>query len=350
MSKVIDGVLKEWADRLYYADLKGKRSKNIAGGYVKKPAPNAVSLTPRGRLEATVKRVPEVMVKITGGGKDMKKLAAHVDYIARNGGVELEDERGDVYIGKEDLSLAKDNWENGGYRIPLKNGTKREAFNIILSMPPDTDRESVKCAARDFASETFPNHQYLFAAHNDEKHPHVHLTVKAVDYDGVRLNPRKADLQRWRETFAEKLHEHGVEANATPRHVRGVTKKAEKQSVHNINKGYKAGTRSEPAKVTKSAITQAAQELTKGKLHENPARGAIEERRSMVMRDYNRIIKALERGEEKDRKLANQVKSFASSLPDIESRHAATVDALSRNVGAKDRGQSKNKEGEERER
>lgn len=48
-------------------------------------------------------------------------------------------------------------------------------------------------------------------------HPHVHLTVKAAGLDGVRLNPRKADLQRWQEGFAEALREHGIEATTTSR-------------------------------------------------------------------------------------------------------------------------------------
>jgi len=64
----------------------------------------------------------------------------------------------------------------------------------MLSMPPGTDRESVKKAARNFAREVFENHQYVFVAHEDEKHPHVHIAVKAVDRDGIRMNPRKADL------------------------------------------------------------------------------------------------------------------------------------------------------------
>lgn len=54
--------------------------------------------------------------------------------------------------------------------------------------------------------ETDP-HQYAMVLHTFETdpdphpspHPHVHLTVKAADLDGVRLNPRKADLQRWRD-------------------------------------------------------------------------------------------------------------------------------------------------------
>ena len=40
---------------------------------------------------------------------------------------------------------------------------------------------------------------------------------------GKRLNPRKADLHRWRETFAEKLRGHGVEAEASRQATRGQT-------------------------------------------------------------------------------------------------------------------------------
>jgi len=52
---------------------------------------------------------------------------------------------------------------------------------------------------------------------NAARHPHVHLTVKTAGFDGTRLNPRKPDLQRWREGFAEALREHGIEATTTSR-------------------------------------------------------------------------------------------------------------------------------------
>jgi hypothetical protein len=45
--------------------------------------------------------------------------------------------------------------------------------------------------------------------------------VKAVSKHGQRLNPRKADLQRWRETFAERLREWGVDAEASRQASRG---------------------------------------------------------------------------------------------------------------------------------
>jgi hypothetical protein len=45
----------------------------------------------------------------------------------------------------------------------------------------------------------------------------VHLVVKAVSEQGVRLNIRKATLREWRRDFAAHLRELGVEANATER-------------------------------------------------------------------------------------------------------------------------------------
>jgi hypothetical protein len=52
----------------------------------------------------------------------------------------------------------------------------------------------------------------------------VHISVRAESKHGKRLNPRKADLHRWRETFAEKLRGHGVEAEATRQATRGRTR------------------------------------------------------------------------------------------------------------------------------
>src|SRR6476660_2360652 len=54
-----------------------------------------------------------------------------------------------------------------------------------------------------------------------QANPHVHLSVRAESRHGRRLNPRKADLQRWRETFAEKLRGWGIDAEATRQATRG---------------------------------------------------------------------------------------------------------------------------------
>ena len=115
---------------------------------------------------------------------------------------------------------------------------------------------------RAFAQTTFgKNHEYVFVLHTDEPHPHCHVTVKLLGFNGKRLNPRKADLQQWREGFAEKLREQGVNAEATPRISRGVVKKAEPSVIRHIERGDKTH---EPrvAKVRAAKIKEAADELS----------------------------------------------------------------------------------------
>lgn len=81
-------------------------------------------------------------------------------------------------------------------------------------------------AARAFAAKEFrAERDYALVQHTDEKHPHIHIVVQMQVMHGLRLNPRKADLQRRREGFAEQLRERGIEATATPRRARGITLK-----------------------------------------------------------------------------------------------------------------------------
>ena len=72
------------------------------------------------------------------------------------------------------------------------------------------------------------------ARHEDTDHPHVHVAVRAVGHDGLRLAPGPADLQQWRERFARELRRLGVEAEATPRQARGHVSKAERLPVNKI--------------------------------------------------------------------------------------------------------------------
>jgi hypothetical protein len=57
--------------------------------------------------------------------------------------------------------------------------------------------------------------------HDHQANPHVHISVRSESIHGKRLNPRKTDLHRWRETFAEKLRGWGIDAEATRQGTRG---------------------------------------------------------------------------------------------------------------------------------
>jgi hypothetical protein len=105
-------------------------------------------------------------------------------------------------------------WRFGGAYID-DAGYRREAFNVMLLMPRGTDPRTVLFAAREFAKIEFADHHYVMVLHDHQAHPHVHLTVKAESRHGQRINPRKADLHRWRERFAEQLRERGIDAEAT---------------------------------------------------------------------------------------------------------------------------------------
>ena len=94
----------------------------------------------------------------------------------------------------------------------------------MLSMPKGTDAQTLVKAAREFAKIEFADHRYVMVLHTHQANPHVHLSVKAESKHGARLNPRKADLHRWRETFAERLREWGVDAEASRQAARGVVR------------------------------------------------------------------------------------------------------------------------------
>ena len=160
----------------------------------------------RAKLQRIVAKAPEVMVKITGKTKTVGHLKSHLEYITRNGELAAETETGAVMEGRRGLRDIQAQWADDA---ALDHGRRRDgplSHNIIFSMPPGTDPIAVKDAVRAFAIETFGGqHDYVFVQHLDDEHPHVHLTVRSLGYEGKRLNPRKADLATWRERFAGRI-------------------------------------------------------------------------------------------------------------------------------------------------
>ena len=218
----IDGVLIQWGDRLFYPGnriVKNQPQPRLSGLAARQRAAAI-----RERIESTVvRRAPQVMVKVTGGGRGMKAIAAHLRYISKNGRLEIEDERGQTMRGKDALRELVDDWRYGGSLID-DTSTRREAFNIMLSMPRGTDPLTVQWAAREFAKTELADHKLVMVLHDHQANPHVHISVRAESKHGRRLNPRKTDLHRWRETFAAKLRERGIDAEATRQATRGATR------------------------------------------------------------------------------------------------------------------------------
>lgn len=172
-------------------------------------------------IDRTVRRVPEVMVKVLPkDGNSLHAVARHLNYIGRYGTLELESDYGESIRGNGIAARLLEDWDldldehRGQMELASVCGrSPKLVHKITLSMPPGTTAKGVLEAARNFARNEFVfKHRYALVLHTDEPHPHVHLVVKAVSEQGVRLNIRKATLRGWRGEFARHLRDQGIAA------------------------------------------------------------------------------------------------------------------------------------------
>ncbi|MGY3233295.1 type IV secretory pathway VirD2 relaxase [Bradyrhizobium sp. USDA 4448] len=282
-------------------------------------SPGRVTPAMRAKLERIVRRAPEVMVKITGRTKDVAHLKSHLAYITRNGELDGETELGATLAGRSGLKDLQQRWEDDAGLDDKRRRDGSLSVNIILSMPAGTDAVSVKDSARAFAIETFGyNHDYVFVQHLDDKHPHVHLTVRSLGHDGKRLNPRKADLQAWRERFAGELRLRGIAAEATPRRTRGRVRKADRGAVLALRK------RKIVPDVDRLARKEVLSEVRGGRSAKQPWDEQIKSRQDAIRRRYLDYATALQRsGVAADHDLARQVRQFVNDMPAVETRRHA---------------------------
>lgn len=179
----------------------------------------ATARTARAKLARIVRRAPEVVVKVTGRQRGRGHVKAHLDYIGRKGGIDIETRDGEILTSKDDIAERAVEWSD---TLQWRSRPTVSSVSLIFSMPAGTDPDKVLGAVRALAhAELSDNHDYVMALHTDTPRPHVHLTVQAEGLDRTRFNPRPAQLNRFRERFARELRARGVAAEATPRRARG---------------------------------------------------------------------------------------------------------------------------------
>jgi hypothetical protein len=187
------------------------------------------------------------MVKVLSrGGQDLGAVRRHLDYLRfrDDGEIDLETDDGQRLSGPTiSKELLKD-WDldiqEHRRRSELdarRSRSPKLVHKLMLSMPAGTPPDKVLAAVKNFAREEFGlKHRYVMSLHTDEPHPHVHMVVKAVGEQGVRLHIRKATLREWRREFARHLRTLGVAANATERAVRGESRHSKSDGVYRAEK------------------------------------------------------------------------------------------------------------------
>ncbi len=158
------------------------------------------------RVARTVRRTPEVMIKVLSrGGQDLKAVRRHLDYLRdrEEGELAIETDDGERLTGPGVAKNLTEDWnldlQEHRHRSDL-DGRGRHSTKLVhklmFSMPAGTPPQKVLEAVKNFAREEFAlKHRYAMVLHTDEPHPHVHMVVRAVSEQGERLHIRKATLR-----------------------------------------------------------------------------------------------------------------------------------------------------------
>ncbi len=266
-------------------------------------------------IARTVRRTPEVMVKVTGGGTTLGKVSAHMRYISQKGKLAMYTDEGDVIHDRDRQALLLKDWHlelSSGQHRSSRSGDipgrpRKLVHNIVLSMPSPTRPDKVLAAAKVFAREKFGvAHRYAMVLHTHQKHPHVHLVVRAEDAEGRHLHIHKAMLREWRQDFARLMREQGVPANATSRAWRG-RGRAKKSDYR-----YRANRRGR-SRVLASEVKDVIKELHATRTIHDPARHQLIESRKALIAGWMRVAEALD--SQGAIELAGDVRYFVRHLP-----------------------------------
>lgn len=266
-------------------------------------------------ISRTVRRVPEVMVKVSGGARTVRGVGQHLDYIGREGRGEVQTDDGERLQRKGFEKALLEDWDldleahrrHTERSIAAGRKPPRLVHNIVFSMPKGIAPDKVLRAAQVFAREKFALKQrYAVALHDDQGHPHVHMVVKAVSEQGVRLYIRKPMLREWRRDFAQHLRDLGVEANATERAVRGESRITKRDGIH------RAMLRGQSTHM-RARANVIGRDLAAARLTPDSGKRVLLETRKAVLDGWRGLADVLDRGG--DPHLAGLVRCFAESMP-----------------------------------
>lgn len=269
------------------------------------------------RIARTVRRTPEVMIKVLSrGGHDLKAVRRHLDYLRDRdeGELAIETDDGERLMGPDVPKNLTEDWnldlQDHRQRSDL-DGRGRHSMKLVhklmFSMPAGTPPQKVLEAVKNFAREEFAlKHRYAMVLHTDQPHPHVHMVVKAVSEQGVRLHIRKATLRGWRQEFARHLRELGVPANATERAVRGENRSPKLDGIYRAEQrgeSWRARTRAE----------EVGRDLIRGRVRAEASKETLIQTRKQVERGWWRVSEILAAQGQRD--VAAEITRFVGRMP-----------------------------------
>ena len=136
--------------------------------------PRSSSRSQREYIERTVRRTPEVVIKVSGGARTLAGVEQSVRYVSRRGKLEMESDAGDrlgmkgfesALVRDWNLDLeARARYTQRSIRVPRK--PPKLVHNLIFSMPPGTPPRLLLKAVRKLARTQFgSDHRHALVLH-----------------------------------------------------------------------------------------------------------------------------------------------------------------------------------------
>ncbi len=186
------------------------------------------SSTALARSLRIAQRRPQAILKITRYGHGGHKILGHIHYVSRHGRLTLEDENGEQIEGTRVPRQRVQLWaEQAGVGMgepdAAKQRNRRVTAHFILDAGATANPEALTKTVRQFLADRFgkDGHEYFFVRHDDTKQPHVHVVLNLMNGQGKRLHTSVAEVQSWRESFAEIARKNGIDVDATRAWERG---------------------------------------------------------------------------------------------------------------------------------
>lgn len=283
----------------------------------------------------TARRVPEVMIKVSGGACSLQGVASHFDYIGRQGQGEIETDTGERLNERGfERELVLD-WDLDLYAhryhtdraVAYGRKPPKLVHNLIFSMPKGTPSDKLAAAVRTFAVNRFAlQHRYAMALHTHQANPHVHVVVKAVSEQGIQLNIRKATLRDWRQQFATCLRQQGIEANATERAVRAEKRTRKTDGIHRSEQ------RGDSTHM-RARMDAAAHLIRSGPGRSEPGKSTLLATRRQVEGGWYAVHDLLERDGYAE--VAREIRRFAAQMQPARTEREQIAEALSAGISSR---------------
>lgn len=279
----------------------------------------------RAALRRVVAGTPPAVLAHASTIHSLSALNSNLDYISRKGELTLEGRDGEKIVGREESRERAEDWRRDRHGVQERLCL---AYAWIASAPPGSPYEPVFEAASAFCREALgPRTDFMLARHDDEPHPHCHVTIRAQMDDGVQWKPAARDVVEMRARFAACLRERGIEVDASPRWARGVATRTASRPVRWLQHDHMVGRAAEPGFVQRDI--EEAFAIARGARGDNrPWEEAIRGTRNSVIIGYRSIADGLDAlGDKGAVDLADDVRRFVDAMAPPLTRREQRVDA-----------------------